>query len=123
MEGLLAEHEGVIIGDKHKGTPTWAFLTANLARLKSAGVKTVYLESLREDSHQAEIDAYLRSGTLSEGMPRFLSEYDRINDVTGRGMTEFLPEARRQGSGSSVSTACPRGGSGGRRAATAGPPR
>ncbi|MER8260780.1 hypothetical protein [Streptomyces albidoflavus] len=97
VEGLLAEHEGVIIGDKHKGTPTWAFLTANLARLKSAGVKTVYLESLREDSHQAEIDAYLRSGTLSEGMTRFLSEYDRINDVTGRGMTEFLPEARRQG--------------------------
>ncbi|MFE7675457.1 hypothetical protein ACFU5N_25005 [Streptomyces albidoflavus] len=97
IEGLLADHDGVIVGGAHRGSPTWRFLTDNLARLKAAGVATVYLESLRDDSYQAEVDRYLNTGELSDGLGAFMENYDRINDLTAGGLTQFLPEARRQG--------------------------
>ncbi|MEW2708040.1 hypothetical protein AB0948_23955 [Streptomyces koyangensis] len=97
IEGLLADHDGVIVGGAHGRSPTWRFLTDNLARLKAAGVTTVYLESLRDDSYQAEADRYLNTGELSDGLRRFMENYDMINDLTAGGLTQFLPEARRQG--------------------------
>lgn len=97
IEGLLADHDGVIVGGAHRRSPTWRFLTDNLARLKAAGVATVYLESLRDDSYQAEVDRYLNTGELSDGLGKFMENYDRINDLTAGGLTQFLPEARRQG--------------------------
>ncbi|MGW2264801.1 membrane-targeted effector domain-containing toxin [Streptomyces koyangensis] len=97
IEGLLADHDGVIVGGAHRGSPTWRFLTDNLARLKAAGVTTVYLESLRDDSYQAEADRYLNTGELSDRLRKFMQNYDMVNDLTAAGLTQFLPEARRQG--------------------------
>ncbi|SFS90836.1 hypothetical protein [Saccharopolyspora flava] len=98
VEGLLAgPHDGVLIGEEHTGSPTWELLVTNLSRLKTAGVKTVYLESLRDDSYQVDVDKYLASGVMSDGLKEFTSNYDRIRGFTTRpGLTAFLAAARKE---------------------------
>ncbi|MFD8725087.1 hypothetical protein ACFV2H_45895 [Streptomyces sp. NPDC059629] len=57
LRALPADNEGVAIGGGHSGTAIWDFLATHMADLRAAGVRTVYLQSIREDSYQTHIDA------------------------------------------------------------------
>ncbi|WP_371749686.1 hypothetical protein OG302_40185 [Streptomyces sp. NBC_01283] len=93
VEGLLAEHDGVIVGGEHNRNPVWSFLITNLAGLKAKGVTTVYLETLRDDSHQADVDKYLSTGEMSAALGQFTERYDSIRDLNP-GLSAFLEAAR-----------------------------
>ncbi|MEV5387072.1 hypothetical protein [Streptomyces sp. NPDC052721] len=117
IESLLQGHEGVIIGGSHGGAPVWGFLIDNMASLRAAGVDTIYLESLRDDSFQAAVDEYLsptpgvssasgarraKAGVVGQVDPAallvFAAKYDRTHNLTtGRGLTALLEAAKRHG--------------------------
>ncbi len=97
LRQLLERYEGVAIGGTHHEAPVWQFLATNMADIKSAGVGTVYLESIRADSYQADVDKYLATGEMSPSLQEFVRRYDTRMGLTGRGMESLLQAARSHG--------------------------
>ncbi|MEV6994318.1 lonely Cys domain-containing protein [Streptomyces sp. NPDC093228] len=94
---LLKQNKGVALGGSHAGSPVWRFLADNMMHLKAADVDTVYLESVRGDSYQSHVDRYLKSGTMSSELQKFVARYDSGMGLAGRGLQVLLESARRHG--------------------------
>ncbi|MER6538112.1 protein-glutamine glutaminase family protein [Streptomyces sp900105755] len=92
VEQLLDSYKGVVIGGNHAATPTWTFLAENMERLR---LDTIYLESVRGDSYQADLDAYL--GDHTARMRHQLDTYVRLHDrnIENNGLRAVLEAARR----------------------------
>ncbi|MFF4792916.1 hypothetical protein ACFY2M_24790 [Streptomyces sp. NPDC001276] len=97
LRDLLRESQGVAVGVVHHGAPIWSTLADNMRDLKSAGVQTLYSESIRGDAYQGDVDAYLESGVMSSELRRFAERYDANMGISGRGLLRLLNEARRHG--------------------------
>ncbi|MFF0719806.1 DUF4157 domain-containing protein [Micromonospora sp. NPDC003816] len=91
---LLTFNDGLVIGGAHRAEPFFAWAVDHMARLRQNGVRTLYLESLREDVHQNLVDAYLGSGVMSRELTNFCNTYQRSHAVDLAG---FLAEARSTG--------------------------
>ncbi|PJE97508.1 hypothetical protein CUT44_12585 [Streptomyces carminius] len=98
LRTLLADYEGVAIGvASHSGAEIWKFLTTNMAEIKAAGVNTVYLESIREDSYQAHVDAFLGGGPMPPELQAFVTRYDGSMSLGANGLGSLLTAAKAQG--------------------------
>ncbi|WP_432049778.1 eCIS core domain-containing protein [Verrucosispora sp. NA02020] len=91
---LLTMNDGLVIGGGHHAEPFFAWAVDHMARLHQNGVRTLYLESLREDVHQRLVDEYLASGMMSRDLTNFCNTYQRSHAVDLAG---FLAEAQRTG--------------------------
>ncbi|QRP45448.1 RHS repeat-associated core domain-containing protein [Amycolatopsis sp. FDAARGOS 1241] len=59
---LLDKYDGVVVGGAHDGNhPGLQMMRDNMGDLKNSGVNKVYLESLRDDAHNAHVQDYLNS--------------------------------------------------------------
>ncbi|MFC4052250.1 hypothetical protein ACFOY4_21415 [Actinomadura syzygii] len=94
---LLARYEGVAIGGTHSGAAIWEFLCTNMAEIREAGVRTLYLESVRDDAYQARVDAYLAGGTMSPELRAFVVRYDSGHNLGATGLRALLDAARVHG--------------------------
>ncbi|MBD8669026.1 membrane-targeted effector domain-containing toxin [Pseudomonas lurida] len=73
FERAYAQSNGVLIGEAHSGRSSKALL---IKELKAMKVKTLYVEHLFTDLHQADLDALYRGAPMS----RALKDYLRIQD-------------------------------------------
>ena len=98
LTALLAQYEGVAIGGPHSGARIWEFLITNMAAIRTAGVSTLYLESVREDGYQAQVDEYLASGTMSPELQAVVTRYDgSMNLGVATGLQATLAAAQTHG--------------------------
>ncbi|AZF28451.1 hypothetical protein C4J90_4308 [Pseudomonas sp. R2-60-08W] len=68
---------GLVIGEAHEAQSSKAFLIKHMKKLKALEVKTLYVEHLLTDLHQADLDTFFRTAH----MPRNLQSYLRSQDV------------------------------------------
>ncbi|MEU5382832.1 toxin glutamine deamidase domain-containing protein [Kitasatospora cineracea] len=98
---LLADHEGIVLGESHNHSATWGFLTGNMEHLKNAGVDTIYLEALKDEAAQPLLDEYLKSpaGTaMPDKLRRLVASYDNHYNAGSSGtLRGLLESAKGQG--------------------------
>ncbi|MGW6055451.1 hypothetical protein [Streptomyces sp. NPDC055189] len=94
LRALLEQFEGVAIGGAHSGAPIWQFLRSHMEQIKAAGVRTLYLESIRDDGYQSHVDAYLAGGTMSPELQAFVTRYDTGLNLGTTGLAAVLEAAR-----------------------------
>ncbi|HWC81749.1 MAG TPA: RHS repeat-associated core domain-containing protein [Pseudonocardiaceae bacterium] len=90
-QAVLRRHNGVIIAGDHGGNKAFPFLTDNMKALKDSGVKTIYSESLRDDTHQKMVNQYLQTGKMHPDLQKF------VNAPDNRGVGDMLTAAQREG--------------------------
>ncbi|MFE5113679.1 hypothetical protein [Streptomyces sp. NPDC056663] len=94
LRALLQRFEGVAIGGTHSGARIWQFLCAHMAQIQAAGVRTLYLESIRDDSYQSHVDAYVAGGVMSPELRAFVNKYDGSMNLGATGLGAVLEAAR-----------------------------
>ncbi|HEY5834269.1 membrane-targeted effector domain-containing toxin, partial [Streptomyces sp.] len=86
---ILEHHEGFVLGESHTASNSWPYLVRNMPLLAQQGVRTLYLEALRDDSYQQLLDEYNRS-ELGAEMPtelaRAIDRYDAAFNSAGTGV-------------------------------------
>lgn len=68
---------GLVIGEAHSAQSGKAFLIEHMKKLRTLKVKTLYVEHLLTDLHQADLDTFFRTAK----MPRNLHDYLRLQDT------------------------------------------
>ncbi|MFC8721858.1 toxin glutamine deamidase domain-containing protein, partial [Kitasatospora sp. NPDC057198] len=105
VQRLLGGHDGrpgfdgIVLGEAHGASPSWGFLSENMRDLKAAGVDRIYVESLRDDAFQRDLEAYQRpGGTMSPNLEQMLRTYDRsFNSPEGKGLYDTVVQAKAEG--------------------------
>ncbi|GGQ86513.1 toxin glutamine deamidase domain-containing protein [Kitasatospora griseola] len=85
---------GMVIGEGHTNAATWPFLRDNMKQLKASGVDTVYLEALRDDAVQHDLDTYFdprHDGPMPPTLKAAAAKYDQ--QYTAK-LTEMLEAAK-----------------------------
>ena len=77
VEKLLEHARGLVIGESHSEIGAKQWLIENMEVLASHNVKTLYMEHLLTDFHQAALDSYLQTGL----MPKELESYLKVLDI------------------------------------------
>ncbi|MCD9875127.1 DUF4157 domain-containing protein [Streptomyces sp. NR30] len=98
LRALLDKHEGVILAGEHAQSKVWGFVIDNMQMLRDAGVRTIYLESIkRDDAYQSLVDDYLSSSSteLPPKLSVFAQSYDRSMTLGDRGMVALLAAAKQ----------------------------
>ncbi|MBE1602747.1 MULTISPECIES: hypothetical protein [Streptomyces] len=94
LSALLARYEGVAIGGTHSGARIWQFLCTHMEQIQAAGVRTLYLESIRDDSYQSDVDAYLAGADMHPDLQAFVTRYDNSMNLGTTGLGAVLEAAR-----------------------------
>ncbi|WEJ22762.1 membrane-targeted effector domain-containing toxin [Pseudomonas sp. SD17-1] len=86
LRGCYSRCDGVVIGECHAHLGSKRFLIDNMAQLRKQKVKVLYLEHLLTDFHQADLDAFNRTGNMSQHLRDYMAELDRsqATDSSGR---------------------------------------
>lgn len=90
IKKLLSTAPGLVVGESHSSVGSKQFLIENMQVLSKQKVKTLYMEHLLTDFHQADLDAFNRTGTLSENLERYLKDLDRGHATDPSGQFTFL---------------------------------
>lgn len=83
---LLQEFPGLVFGESHSEVGAKQFLIDNMQTLASNGVKTIYLEHLLTDFHQAALDNFARTSVMPRDLEWYLISQDlgHLTDPSGR---------------------------------------
>ncbi|MBV6750212.1 membrane-targeted effector domain-containing toxin [Pseudomonas chlororaphis] len=87
---IYARHPGLVLAETHAGIGSKQLLIENMGSLVRHGVKTLYLEHLRTDFEQFELDIYQRSGTMPASLKRYLDIQDTGHETDPSGTYSFL---------------------------------
>ncbi|KDN82099.1 toxin glutamine deamidase domain-containing protein [Kitasatospora cheerisanensis] len=98
-DGVHPAHDGIVVGETHQNASSWGYLKDNMRGLKEAGVDTVYIEALRDESAQRDLDAFLKpGGEMSARLEKLVSAYDKQwKSPAGAGLHETLHAAKANG--------------------------
>ncbi|MCG6493141.1 hypothetical protein [Kitasatospora sp. A2-31] len=96
---ILQDHPGIVLGEKHGEPQSFDFLKNNMAALREAGVRTVYLEALRGDSFQSHLDAHLRAPANADMPPLLEAMVSRYERSHGEGLRATIESAKAEGVG------------------------
>jgi hypothetical protein len=69
--------EGVVIGESHSSIASKKLIIDNLPLLKRQNVRTLYMEHLLTDLHQADLDRFFETGQMSKNLLHDLKKMDR----------------------------------------------
>ncbi|WP_166360085.1 membrane-targeted effector domain-containing toxin [Pseudomonas akapageensis] len=97
---MFDEHAGVVIGESHQAIASKRWLVENFKPLYAKGVRTLYLEHLLSDLHQADLNIFSSSGRMSNNLQRYLRALDRGHRTDPSGTYNYLElvrKARAQG--------------------------
>ncbi|WP_248764379.1 MULTISPECIES: membrane-targeted effector domain-containing toxin [unclassified Pseudomonas] len=87
---IYSHHPGLVLAETHAGIGSKQLLIENMGSLVRHGVKTLYLEHLRTDFEQFELDIYQRSGTMPTSLKRYLEIQDTGHETDPSGTYSFL---------------------------------
>ncbi|OCR22977.1 hypothetical protein AFK24_21385 [Pseudomonas syringae] len=87
---FFSSNDGLVIGESHSGIGSKRFLIENMKRLKKLKVRTLYMEHLLTDFHQADLDEFARSGRMSTKLEQYLRNMDLGHNTDPAGQYTFL---------------------------------
>lgn len=90
IEKILEHARGLIIGESHGAIGSKQWLIENMELLASKNVKTLYMEHLLTDFHQAALDAFFETGAMDKDLERYLDALDVGNMTDPLGRDTFL---------------------------------
>lgn len=91
---------GLVIGEAHGQLGSKRFLIDNMAQLKKAQVKVLYMEHLMTEFQQADLDAFNRGGEMTAELRSYVHRQDigHLTDRSGRyTYLKVLKAARKEG--------------------------
>ncbi len=100
LETLYRHTEGLVIGESHSSVASKKLIIDNLPLLSQQNVKTLYMEHLLSDLHQADLDRFLETGQMSKTLLHDLKTLDRGHHTDPNGVYTFeqlVIRARQQG--------------------------
>ncbi|PBP99295.1 membrane-targeted effector domain-containing toxin [Pseudomonas congelans] len=100
LETLYRHTEGLVIGESHSSIASKKLIIDNLPLLSQQNVKTLYMEHLLSDLHQADLDRFLETGQMSKTLLHDLKTLDRGHHTDPDGVYTFerlIIKARQQG--------------------------
>ncbi|RMM80935.1 Type III effector HopAC1 [Pseudomonas coronafaciens pv. striafaciens] len=77
LETLFQHTDGVVVGESHFSVASKKLIIDNLPLLSQQNVKTLYMEHLLTDLHQADLDRFLETGQMSKTLLHDLKTLDR----------------------------------------------
>ncbi|AHF65669.1 membrane-targeted effector domain-containing toxin [Pseudomonas cichorii] len=77
LQTLYQHTDGVVIGESHSSVASKKLIIDNLPLLSQQKVKTLYLEHLLADLHQADLDRFFETGQMSKTLLHDLKRLDR----------------------------------------------
>lgn len=90
IKKLFRLTSGLVVGENHSSVASKQFLIENMEVLSQHKVKTLYFEHLLTDFHQADLDVFNRTGTLSENLENYLRYLDDGHGTDPSGRFTFL---------------------------------
>ncbi len=100
LEDLYQHADGVVIGEAHSSIASKKLIIDNLPLLSRQDVKTLYIEHLLSDVHQADLDRFVDTGYMSKTLLHDLKKLDRGHHTDVDGVYTFeqlITRARAQG--------------------------
>lgn len=100
LEDLYQYADGVVIGEAHSSIASKKLIIDNLPLLSRQEVKTLYIEHLLSDVHQADLDRFVDTGYMSKSLLHDLKRMDRGHHTDVDGVYTFeqlITRARGQG--------------------------
>lgn len=89
LEDLYQHVDGVIIGEAHSSIASKKLIIDNLPLLTRQEVKTLYMEHLLSDLHQADLDRFVETGHMSKSLLHDLKKLDRGHHTDIDGVYTF----------------------------------
>lgn len=80
---------GLVIGEAHVAQSSKALLRTQMKTFKEAGFKTLYMEHLLTDLHQAELDIFHRTQRLPDRLKAYLRRQDHGYMPTHTGLNTY----------------------------------
>jgi len=77
FENLYQHTDGIVVGESHSSVASKKLIIDNLPALKQLKVKTLYMEHLLTDLHQADLDRFFETGQMSKNLLHDLQALDR----------------------------------------------
>ena len=100
FRGFFEACDGVVIGEIHSSIASKKLLINSMKLLARQNVKTLYMEHLLQDFHQADLDAFFDSGAMSSSLRQYVQGLDIgfRTDPAGRyTFLELILQAHRNG--------------------------
>jgi hypothetical protein len=97
IEKTLENARGLVIGESHDGIGSKQWLIENMELLASKNVKTLYMEHLLTDFHQAALDSFARTGVMPKELESYLKALDVGNMTDPLERYTFLEVVREAG--------------------------
>jgi hypothetical protein len=89
FEDLYQHANGVVIGEAHSSIASKKLIIDNLPLLAREEVKTLYLEHLLSDLHQADLDRFVETGYMSKSLLHDLKKLDLGHHTDPDGIYTF----------------------------------
>lgn len=90
LRQVYAQSCGLVIGENHYSIASKKFLIDNMPELVKNDVKTIYLEHLQRDLHQADLDHYSQHGVISHGLNKYLKSLYKRDGLDSEPAYTFL---------------------------------
>ncbi|MDE1195429.1 MAG: membrane-targeted effector domain-containing toxin [Pseudomonas sp.] len=90
LNQLYEEASGVVIGESHNSIASKRFLIDNMPLLAKQKVRTLYMEHLLTDLHQADLDAFAKTANMPEKLKAYLEKLDAGHHTDATGTYTFL---------------------------------
>jgi hypothetical protein len=90
IKSLYKETRSLVVGESHASIGSKQFLIENMEVLSKQKVRTLYMEHLLTDYHQADLDIFNRGGELSEDLRSYLKNLDQGHRTDPAGEFTFL---------------------------------
>lgn len=94
IEKLLETFPGIVIGEGHSSIASKRFLIENMKTLVQQKVRTLYMEHLQTDFQQIDLDAFARTGKMSDKLEKYLNGQDRGHGADPSGRYNFTALVR-----------------------------
>jgi len=97
---LYEESQGLVIGESHNEIGSKQFLITQMQALADANVKTLYLEHLLSDFHQAALDTFAETSIMPRDLENYLRNLDRgfrTDPLARYNFLELVREANNHG--------------------------
>ncbi|GAB7530779.1 membrane-targeted effector domain-containing toxin [Pseudomonas sp. 3A(2025)] len=89
LETLYQHSDAVVIGEVHSSIASKKLIIDNLPLLSQQNVKTLYMEHLFTDLHQADLDRFFETGEMSKRLLHDLKKLDRGHHTDPSGIYTF----------------------------------
>jgi len=87
---MFEKSSGLVIGENHSSIGSKQILIENMPQLAKLKVKTLYMEHLLTDFHQADLDLFARTGKMPKDLKGYIDSLDAGHRTDPSGRYTFL---------------------------------